>query len=118
VHYHFTESGVNVDYRVWLAATRPRFGGRRWWFLCPLSRDGRQCGRRVGKLSLPPGGRYFGCRHCYDLTYTSAQEHDKRVDALRRNPAALEAILARLGKLHGPLDGQLIAALKAFGKTR
>jgi hypothetical protein len=32
------------------------------------------CGRRVGKLYLPPGGKYFGCRHCYNLTYTSSNE--------------------------------------------
>ena len=25
-------------------------------------------------MYLPPGGTYFGCRHCYDLTYTSCQE--------------------------------------------
>jgi hypothetical protein len=31
----------------------------------------------VGKLYLPPGGRYYGCRHCYDLTYTSCQESHK-----------------------------------------
>ncbi len=24
--------------------------------------------------SLPPNGQYFGCRHCYDLTYRSSQE--------------------------------------------
>ena len=48
-------------------------GGVRWWFLCTLTCDGRYCGRRVGKLYLPPGGRYYGCRHCYDLTYKSCQ---------------------------------------------
>jgi hypothetical protein len=30
---------------------------------------------------------------CYKLTYRSAQEHGKRVDALRRNPAALLALM-------------------------
>jgi hypothetical protein len=118
LHYHFTGTDVRLDYRVGLPMTRPRFGGPRWWFGCPLPRDGRPCGRRVGKLCLPPGGRYFGCRHCHDLTYTAAQEHDKRVDALRRNPAALSAILGRLGKSHAPLDGQLLAALKAVRKMR
>lgn len=50
--------------QVWLTATRPRFGGLRWWFVCPLVVKGRSCKRRVGKLYLPPHGRYFGCRHC------------------------------------------------------
>ena len=44
----------------------------------------------MGKLYLPPGGRYFGCRHCHDLTYRSRQESDARVYALAR--AGLDAI--------------------------
>src|SRR5262249_20149350 len=59
-----------LDYRVFLTATGPRFGGLRWWFLCPLA----GCGRRVSKLHLPPGGRYFGCRHCYDLATPAARK--------------------------------------------
>lgn len=52
-------------------------GGLRWWFTCPLVSDGKPCQRRVGKLFLPPGGLYFGCRHCYGLTYRSCQESHK-----------------------------------------
>src|SRR5262249_6137709 len=88
-----TQEKEALDYRVRLTTTRPRFGGLRWWFVCPLVVDGQPCERRVGKLYLPPGGRYFGCRHCYGLTYHSAQTHDRRVDALRRNPELLEATL-------------------------
>ena len=40
----------------------------------PLCRAGRPCGRRCGKLYLPPGGTYFGCRVCYDLSYASQRE--------------------------------------------
>jgi hypothetical protein len=72
-----TKEQESADYHVRLTATRPRFGGRRWWFACPLLVDGRDCGRRVGKLHLPPHGRHFGCRHCHDLTYTSCQESHK-----------------------------------------
>ncbi|MEA3406613.1 MAG: hypothetical protein U9R48_00855 [Chloroflexota bacterium] len=73
--------GEEIDYRVPLTTTRPHFGGQRWWFSCP----GRGCGgRRVGKLYLPPGEIYFLCRHCHDLTYRSAQEHDKTMDRYRR----------------------------------
>jgi hypothetical protein len=67
----------SVGYRVDLTSTRPRFGGLRWWFVCPLAVDGRPCSRRVGKLYLPPRARHFGCRHCHDLTYTSCQESRK-----------------------------------------
>jgi hypothetical protein len=76
--YWWTWNGTGepqtADYLVHLTTTRPRFGGLRWWFLCPLAVNGRQCNRRVGKLYLPPAARYFGCRHCHDLTYTSCQE--------------------------------------------
>ena len=60
-----------------LTSTRPNFGGKRWWFYCPLIKNGRLCNRRVGRLYLPSGGLYFGCRHCYDLTYTSCQDSHK-----------------------------------------
>ena len=60
-----------------LQVTRPNFGGIKWWFTCPLVARGRECQHRVGKLYLPPGGLYFGCRHCHDLTYTSCQESHK-----------------------------------------
>jgi hypothetical protein len=93
--YSFTgkDQTESMGYHVGLTTTRPRFGGLRWWFLCPLLVNGRHCGRRVGKLYLPPGSKYFGCRHCHDLTYQSAQEHDKRVDLLRRHPELIDALL-------------------------
>jgi hypothetical protein len=62
------------SYLVQLTTTQPRFGGVRWWFVCPLVLNGAACNRRVGKLYLPPAARYFGCRQCHDLTYTSSQE--------------------------------------------
>jgi hypothetical protein len=71
-------------YPVQLQITRPNFGGLRWWFTCPLITGGHKCSRRVGKLYLPPGGLYFGCRHCYDLSYRSRQEWDSRVATLLR----------------------------------
>jgi len=76
-----------MDYPVGLTTTPLPWGGVRWWFVCPLVVSGQACGRRVGKLYLPPGGRYFGCRHCYDLTYTSCQESHK-FDGLYRMLAA------------------------------
>lgn len=65
----------SFDYWIELETTPCHFGGRRWWFQCPLPKeDGGRCERRSFKLYLPPGGGYFGCRECYDLTYRSAQE--------------------------------------------
>jgi hypothetical protein len=64
----------------------------------------------VAKVYLPLGGRYYGCRHCHGLTYTSCQEHDKRADLLRRNPEALRRLEEDLESL--PF-GQLRLILKA-----
>lgn len=51
-----------------LTKTRCHFGGFRWWFICP------GCGKRVGILYRPRRDQPFLCRHCHNLTYTSAQE--------------------------------------------
>jgi hypothetical protein len=71
---------VEVEQGIKLITSTPHYGGIRWWFECPLVIDGKHCGRRVGKLYLPPGAKYFGCRHCYDLTYRSSQRHNKTAD--------------------------------------
>jgi hypothetical protein len=63
-----------VDYTIRLTFTKPNFGGIRWWFICPLVRNGKLCNRRAGRLYLTGGAKYFGCRICYGLTYTSCQE--------------------------------------------
>ncbi len=52
--------------------TFPYFGGRRFWFRCPLPKDGQICSNRVGVLYLPlAGDSYggFGCRCCHNLRY-------------------------------------------------
>jgi hypothetical protein len=53
------------------------FGGERPWFIC----SGTGCGRRVAVLYGL--GKWFLCRHCYDLSYESQRE-DKMQRALRR----------------------------------
>lgn len=69
----------NVELPIRLQTTRPHFGGRRWWFACPLLVNGVVCKRRVAKLYMR--GRHFGCRHCHDLSYRSCQEahHTERM---------------------------------------
>lgn len=61
-----------------LQTTPAQFGGERCWFTCPLIVDGTECNRRVGKLNLPAGARYFGRRECHTLTYRSCQEAHQR----------------------------------------
>jgi hypothetical protein len=66
-----------MEYKICIERMRCRFGGVRYWFLCPAVKDDVYCGNRVTKLFLPPGGSVFGCRDCYDLTYQSCQESHK-----------------------------------------
>ncbi len=73
LYYTITKQSKNkieCDYQVTFTSTPLPWGGNRNWFICPLI----GCHNRVRILYLPPGGRYFGCRKCYDLTYQSCQE--------------------------------------------
>ena len=69
-----------------LTWTACNFGGQRPWLICP----GPGCGQRVAILYGP--GRYFLCRHCYDLTYQSRRD-DKTYRALHK----AQEIKERLG---------------------
>lgn len=104
----WTNEKTNMDYRVPMETTPCHFGGKRWWFICPLSVNGRYCGRRVGKLFLAPGSRYFGCRHCQNLTYRSSQESDKRVNELKK----LDTLTLLQAMNNGEVD--LLKGLKAM----
>ena len=68
---------VEIDDKIALTTSRPRFGGLRWWFVCPRQN------RRVRTLYTPLGGRHFWCRRAYRLAYASQREteYDR---ALRR----------------------------------
>lgn len=82
LHYCWRDS-EDVQIAVRLQTTPTQFGGERWWFTCPLIVNGAACNRRAGKLYLPSGARYFGCRKCHALTYRSYQEahQDERLFA-------------------------------------
>ncbi len=83
----------DLRYDIELATTPCWYGGLRYWFICPLVKNGCSCRRRITKLYLPPSGSYYGCRHCYNLTYESCQQHDARVDRLVKNPSLIYQIL-------------------------
>ena len=76
----------NVQESVSLDWTVCNFGGERPWFVCP----GAGCGCRVAILYGQ--GKYFLCRHCYDLVYESQRENEM-TRALRR----AQTIRERLG---------------------
>lgn len=63
----WSEEWTDLDYKVILVTTPCRYGGFRFWFECPLVKNGVYCGRRVGVLH--GFSEYFGCRHCGDLVY-------------------------------------------------
>lgn len=63
----------NTREPVELTWTPCNFGGERPWFVCPGVVNGVACGRRVAVLYGL--GRYFLCRHCYDLNYKSQREN-------------------------------------------
>ncbi|MDO8463408.1 MAG: hypothetical protein Q7S96_04040 [bacterium] len=63
---------TDYDYKVWLTTTPCHFGGKRYWFICPLIKEGVACRKRVAVLYY--GGRYYGCRKCYNLCYESQKE--------------------------------------------
>lgn len=107
--YRLPATGEKFDYGVRLVTTSCQFGGRRWWFICPLVAGGSACGRRVRKVYLR--GNYFGCRHCHRLSYTSTQESDKRVYAALRGGLDFGA----LGDLGGRSVAELGFLLKVLG---
>ena len=68
-----SDRAEHMDYTVGLTSTAAGFGGRRWWFSCPVSR------RRCAVLYLPRGARQFGSAKGYGLAYsvTRMEEHDR-----------------------------------------
>jgi hypothetical protein len=85
-YYHRPHGGEweDVEQAISFDRTPCNYGGFRTWFLCP------RCWQRVAVLY--GAGKYFLCRHCYGLTYTSRQE--SRADRLMRKA---RKIRARLG---------------------
>ncbi len=75
-----------VDDRIPLVRTPCRFGGWRWWFICPY------LGCRVGKLHLPSGTSRFASRRAWPLAYQSSRD-----DALQCAHSALRQLYGRLG---------------------
>lgn len=65
---HATRPTGPQHHLVRLATTPCRFGGQRWWWICPAT------GARVLKLYLPNGGDRFLSRDAYRLAYASQRE--------------------------------------------
>lgn len=98
LHYRRNDT-ESIEIPIQLQSTPAHFGGVRWWFTCPLIVGDTPCQRRVGKLHLPNGSRYFGCRTCHRLTYRSCQEAHQRERMI--------AFLDRVGDLEDSLRDAL-----------
>ncbi len=59
---------------VYLKSKPARFGGHRWWFICPSKRLDGDCHCFVKFLYLPRNADTFACRHCHNLVHHSAQD--------------------------------------------
>jgi hypothetical protein len=64
----YTADGERVHLPISMTSTAVHLGGRRWWFICPVT------AKRVEKLYLPGGATHFAGRKANDLTYTSCQQ--------------------------------------------
>ncbi len=72
----------DFDYRIQVTTTSCYFGGKRYWFVCPLSHNDIPCGKRIGVLYRI--GDYFGCRHCHNLTYSSRNSKYGAITSLQK----------------------------------
>ncbi|WP_052068493.1 hypothetical protein [Thalassobacter stenotrophicus] len=110
IGYHCEQDALVLDYKVrvnskdWEAVKQTvplvqldcHYGGQRIYACCPGVVNGTPCGRRVGKLYS--GGKFFRCRHCYKLGYSSQSE------------ARHYRLLRRANKLRMALGGEPGAA--------
>lgn len=79
LYYTHTDSWTNeksdMNFTISLISTPCRYGGKRYWFICPLSKNGVYCGRRVGVIFII--GKWYGCRHCGNICYASQNRGGK-----------------------------------------
>lgn len=94
---HLTQPTGLQRQRVELIATPCRFGGVRWWWICPIT------GRRCAKLYLPNGGKLFLSRGpgAYRLGYAS-----QRGTALNRAHGRARRLYRRLDSDY-PASGEV-----------
>jgi hypothetical protein len=81
-----------IKEEIFFAWTPCNYGGSQQWFLCP------GCNRRVAVVY---GGKYFRCRHCHNLIYSSQQESES--DRLMRKARKIRARLGASNNLAEPI---------------
>lgn len=90
---------VDVIEYIEIARVACYLGGFRAYFICPGIVDGHPCRRRAVKLYGP--GRYFLCRHCYRLAYSS--QYETPIDRMIRRADKLRMTMGGEPGLEQPL---------------
>jgi hypothetical protein len=90
--------GQQFCHWVSLCSTVPHYGGRRWWFICPIKKI------RVAKLYLPPGTTTFASRKAYSLTYRSCQRRFRLERARRWTERLARQMAQNEGRLRALLN--------------
>ena len=90
---HYGGAWEPVEQTISFDQTPCNYGGYRKWFHCP------RCRARVAVLY--GAGKYFLCRHCYNLTYSSQQEG--KVDRLIRKARKIRRRLGASENLFEPI---------------
>ena len=80
--------GQPIRQTIRLVAKRMRFGGKRWYMICPITQ------RRCCKVILPPGGADFASASGWGVTYRSQRE-----DAMERSYRAIRKIKKKIQSL-------------------
>ena len=94
-HRDFEGEWEEVEEPVYFDWTSCNYGGQRRWFICPIV----GCGKRVAVLY--GAGKYFACRHCYDLAYESQREN-RYGRAIRRQHKIVERLGGEISDLFYP----------------
>jgi len=87
-----TEDWQVVEQFVHFNYTSCNYGGKRTWFLCT------ECNRRV--TTIYGAGKYFLCRHCYELNHQS--QHENYYDRQLTKAQEIRTKLGGSGNLASP----------------
>ena len=79
IQFQYNSNGEPLDYKAWLSCSQPNFGGKRYYFNCPIV----GCSKRVSVLYLV--GKYFGCRKCHKIQYRSSRKSGTRYSKLKKS---------------------------------
>jgi hypothetical protein len=108
---YWTGEPLEIDDKIFLATSRPPFGGLRWWFVCP------HLNRRVCKLYLPLGGRLRRARKLRLRLGGDPTDDEYPDKPPRMRWATYNRLMDRLVAADGVTEERLKAARVALGDS-